>query len=243
MLEEVQEAAASGIALRWIVPKNSSIGDQVAIFILPDGFVAMGRIEESPSKATFGNKDAYASQVGQIALSRNPISVERAAKAIPNWRWLTYPRSYTTLDPILADKVLALLTERSQSRSKPLLKSPPGDKDSAQDLSAFEGIAREVRVIMRNRSEKLRVEALSRAKGKCQSCGIDFSRVLAGKGVKVLQVHHIRQISLESEPVITSIEDLAVLCANCHALVHLDPKSAMPVKQLRALLRSEGRGA
>lgn len=96
-----------------------------------------------------------------------------------------------------------------------------------------EGIARESVVLSRSRSSALRREALRRSGGVCEGCGVDFSLVLNGRGLRALQVHHRRQLALRDAPEATSLGDLAVVCANCHAIIHTDPKEAMPVETLR----------
>lgn len=103
--------------------------------------------------------------------------------------------------------------------------------------SALEGMAREFSVLTRTRSAPLRRAALEASHGVCEVCETDYSRVMDGAGIRVLQVHHKRQMSLMSVPAKTSLPDLAVLCANCHVLIHLNPKRAMSVTQLRKKLR------
>lgn len=56
-------------------------------------------------------------------------------------------------------------------------------------------------------------------------------------GVHVLQVHHRRQLAASKAPRVTSLKDLAVVCANCHALIHMDPKRALKVETLRSRLQ------
>lgn len=108
------------------------------------------------------------------------------------------------------------------------------DSDTFQDDAvALEGIARETTVITRSRSERLRRAARERAQGICEACDTDFSRILGGLGKRVLQVHHRQQLSLAEVPPFNSIEDLAVVCANCHLMIHADRERAMPVEELR----------
>jgi predicted HNH restriction endonuclease len=64
--------------------------------------------------------------------------------------------------------------------------------------------------------------------------------VLDGRGVRVLQVHHRKQLSAREAPSITKLGDLAVVCANCHLLLHLDPKNALKVEKLREMLEADG---
>lgn len=97
-----------------------------------------------------------------------------------------------------------------------------------------EGIARESVVLSRSRSAILRREALRVSGGTCACCGVDFSQVLNGRGLRALQVHHIRQLALRETPEATTLSDLAVVCANCHAIIHTDLKVAMKVEELKA---------
>jgi hypothetical protein len=103
-------------------------------------------------------------------------------------------------------------------------------------VAAVEGVTREVRILSRGRNSALRNEAVARANGMCSACGIDFRLILGGRGVCVLQVHHRLQLALSDLPRVTRLEDLAVLCANCHALIHSDRGQAITVEALRALL-------
>jgi len=106
-----------------------------------------------------------------------------------------------------------------------------------------EGIARESIVLSRTRSATLRREALRLSRGVCEGCGVDFSLVLNGRGLRALQVHHKKQLALRETPEATSLTDLAVVCANCHAIIHTDPKEAMPVEMLAEAWRGVGENA
>lgn len=104
---------------------------------------------------------------------------------------------------------------------------------------AIECLCTETVSYVRGRSRQLRDLALQNARGICEVCRVNFGRVFGGKGVRVLQVHHRKQLSATDSPRVTRLRDLAVLCANCHLLIHMDPDRAMPVEQLRRILRRE----
>lgn len=106
----------------------------------------------------------------------------------------------------------------------------------SQRTSALEGIAREGTVLARSRNATLRAHALSHAAGICEACEVDFSKKFGGRGPRLLQVHHRRQMAVEKVPRVTSLRDLAVLCANCHMLVHVDPKRALTIRQVKKLI-------
>lgn len=55
----------------------------------------------------------------------------------------------------------------------------------------------------------------------CEKCGFDFSRKYGVRGSDFIEAHHTKAISqrIKNEP--TRIEDLVMLCSNCHRIVHL----------------------
>ena len=116
-----------------------------------------------------------------------------------------------------------------------------GGPDASPAQSALEGRQHEYSAISRSRNGALRLAALQAAKGTCAVCAMDFSSVLGGIGSAVLEVHHRKQLSSYDVPTVTSIDDLAVVCSNCHALIHSDAKTAFTVEALRALLSGESK--
>jgi 5-methylcytosine-specific restriction protein A len=103
-------------------------------------------------------------------------------------------------------------------------------------IEALEGQLIERRIMTRGRNAPLRQKALAMSDGKCEACGTNFGMLLGGRGWRVLQVHHRNQLSDLSEPTITKTEDLAVVCANCHLLIHADRAAPLPLEALRAQL-------
>lgn len=108
--------------------------------------------------------------------------------------------------------------------------------ENTGQTEAMEGLVREVTTLSRERNGALRHAALERAQGICEVCDTDFSKVLDGMGVRALQVHHRNQLALEDIPRLTRLEDLAVVCANCHALIHMNTKHSLTVEKLREML-------
>lgn len=122
--------------------------------------------------------------------------------------------------------------------TRPRRSKPPGSAPTPDEVeSAIEGTMTEARYWRRSRSTKLRDSAFAKARGMCCVCDTDFSKVLDGRGVRVLQVHHRKQLSSRTTPSPTKVDELAVVCANCHMLLHLNPDEALDVGELRAMLR------
>jgi 5-methylcytosine-specific restriction protein A len=75
---------------------------------------------------------------------------------------------------------------------------------------------------------------------RCQVCDINFAERYGALGEGFIEAHHLRPIALleEGKPISYDIaEDFAVLCANCHRMIHrtVDPSD---VAALRALFRA-----
>ncbi|UVM53161.1 HNH endonuclease [Pseudomonas sp. B21-015] len=57
---------------------------------------------------------------------------------------------------------------------------------------------------------------------ECEACAIDFFAVYGEAGFRVIECHHQIPLSHENHKGKTKLEDLALLCANCHRLAHSD---------------------
>ena len=136
------------------------------------------------------------------------------------------------IDPLTEEDV-ARIERATGGKSKP--QSPP----RIGDESDIEGLKIEILSIKTQRSRVLRDIAFAASKNTCAVCGRDFSELLAGRGIRVLQVHHREQLSLRDEPAVTTLDDLVVVCANCHLLLHLDSQKTLSVDELRRLLKND----
>lgn len=55
---------------------------------------------------------------------------------------------------------------------------------------------------------------------RCEACRFDFSAVYGAIGEGFCEVHHLAPLSASAAPVKTTLADLAVLCSNCHRIIH-----------------------
>ncbi|MFT4086450.1 MAG: HNH endonuclease [Gordonia sp. (in: high G+C Gram-positive bacteria)] len=112
------------------------------------------------------------------------------------------------------------------------------DDDDAS-ASAFEGaVARRI-VAHRERDPKLRRKKIAQSRQdrgsiSCETCGFDFEETYGELGHGYTHVHHIVPLHV-SGPVITDLDDLVLVCANCHAMVHRRKPWMMP-EEMRELL-------
>lgn len=98
-----------------------------------------------------------------------------------------------------------------------------------EEMSSFEGWKRLAFVRHRSRERHLRLAKLKAARrannGRllCEvpNCGFDFLKRYGDLGDGYAQVHHKRPLSeMPDEGAETTLSDLAVVCANCHAMIH-----------------------
>ena len=59
----------------------------------------------------------------------------------------------------------------------------------------------------------------------CEVCGVEFSQVYGDRGSQFIEAHHRMPLANlgKSESATTSIEQLAMVCANCHRMLHRNP--------------------
>lgn len=100
---------------------------------------------------------------------------------------------------------------------------------SDSELEGFEGKWRSRFVVHRQRESKLRLgkirDALRRDHGKliCEvpGCRFDFGARYGEIGMGYAQVHHLKPLnSVSRKGVRTKLTDLAIVRANCHAMIH-----------------------
>jgi len=97
--------------------------------------------------------------------------------------------------------------------------------DVDQSKSIQEGNPRLVAHFRRERNAaivKSKKTTVLKATGKlcCEVCGFDFKKVYGDLGDGFCEVHHIRPLSKSDGEVKTELKDLAIICSNCHRIIH-----------------------
>ncbi len=97
----------------------------------------------------------------------------------------------------------------------------------------------------RERNPKLRQRKIDsvRAQGRplcCESCDFDFSQFYGERGHGYIECHHVEPLHVGGEGP-RSIRDLALLCSNCHRMIHARPPWPSPA-ELRELIRVQREG-
>lgn len=86
------------------------------------------------------------------------------------------------------------------------------------------------------RNPKLREEAIRTYGYNCVVCNFNFEDTYGGFGVGYIEVHHLELLSvIKSERTLTT-KDVAVVCANCHRVLHRNGKEPMPLIELKRVI-------
>jgi len=103
----------------------------------------------------------------------------------------------------------------------------PVSESDLDEFEAWEGraVATLVRRLERNRALRERKLTSIEASGldlACEACGFVFENAYGSRGERYIEIHHLQPLSVAGHSK-TALEDLALLCANCHRMVHRLP--------------------
>jgi len=70
---------------------------------------------------------------------------------------------------------------------------------------------------------------------RCQVCGFSFAEKYGSRGGKFIEAHHLIPLARLQRARETKIADIALVCANCHRMLH-NGNGSLTLEQLRALL-------
>jgi len=73
---------------------------------------------------------------------------------------------------------------------------------------------------------------------ECEACRFDFERNYGEFGKGYMECHHLKPISALSAPERTRLDDLALICANCHRIIHR-PSVWLTIPQLKAAISAQ----
>jgi hypothetical protein len=113
------------------------------------------------------------------------------------------------------------------------------DTEEASAYREGKRATRETNFFVRNR--KLVADAKSFYGTKCMVCEFDFRTKYGQLGTGFIECHHKFELSANWERK-TMIEDVAVLCANCHRMIHVSPNRMPTIEQLREIIEIARKG-
>jgi len=142
------------------------------------------------------------------------------------------------------EAVLASLTEQGFANAD--------IKDAVEkDLSGIinEGALDRRTIDQRQRSDKLRKAAINEFKRAhsnkvfCEVCKFDFSEVYGRHGEGYIEVHHKKpvhrmDIAGDRSRLQDALKRVALICANCHRMVHREKGKMLSISKLKKIIRT-----
>ncbi|MGY5630868.1 HNH endonuclease [Streptomyces sp. UC1A3] len=188
-------------------------------------------------------------------LFRNPNGVARKTVDITS-RHPDYqgkPTNGNALDVEVMNDFLARPTEMMEVAQRIRegldtgdLQDLPSDAEEEDDYSAPEGRLLFRRHKSRERDKRLRkrkIDAVLRQGRRlaCEACDFDFEVTYGPRGAGYIECHHIVPLHEAGEGR-TKLSDLALICANCHRMIHRRAPWPTP-SDLRVLIQKSRDGA
>jgi hypothetical protein len=105
-------------------------------------------------------------------------------------------------------------------------------QEKANTEDALEGGLLKKEILFRIRNRGLIEQKKVASDYCCEVCGFNFERWYGADGHKFIVAHHIEPLGHRKRNTRTRLEDIALVCANCHAMVHRR-NPPIPIKRLR----------
>jgi len=136
-----------------------------------------------------------------------------------------------TMRPELANALIETNLVRPETDGLELI---PDVDIHASSFSAVEGRTKLVLHIIRERNRSLvTAKKASVDSPVCEVCGFDS---MATYGEDYFEIHHLTPLAALTEDSETTLDDLAIVCANCHRIIHLH-SPPVTIAELRKRLR------
>lgn len=103
--------------------------------------------------------------------------------------------------------------------------------EGKERLRLHRSLERSKKLVKRKKQQVLQ----SSGKLACEVCDFDFAAVYGLIGEGFAECHHTELLSSTRQERKTKLSDLAVVCANCHRILHRKPNCTVP--ELRELVR------
>ncbi len=121
----------------------------------------------------------------------------------------------------------------------------PLGADMTEDIDSEVAEAQEGRVLTRlhrarERSRKLaeqkKAQALKAGRGiRCEVCDFDYEEKYGERGMGYMEVHHLKPLHTLAADTTTKLDDLALVCADCHRMIHAK-RPWLTLEELRGII-------
>jgi 5-methylcytosine-specific restriction protein A len=168
------------------------------------------------------NEDAHLIPVAQRFLLEVPAKTRRTDRGFIGERFWFYPETSPNYTKFLESFRLMMRGGRI-----------PTVRTSEEQAAYEEGQRYLVETMVSARHHKLTAAAKAKQKYNCQACGFNFENFYGKIGEGFAEAHH--KVAISSGRRTSTIDDIDVLCANCHRMVHRG-NPPIPIERLRKMI-------
>jgi predicted HNH restriction endonuclease len=124
------------------------------------------------------------------------------------------------------------------SQVKLILKEEKRAQEINNNLEVSEGDKYKAEVTFRKRNRAIIEAKKLNSNGNCEACGFNYSNFYNGLTNNHLVAHHLYPIALQEKVRITKLEDIVLVCSNCHTAIH-SQNPPMGIKDLRNKIKNK----
>jgi len=138
-----------------------------------------------------------------------------------------------------ADQTTVLKLEGERLRK--ILEMEHQTIEKIQAIEAKEGERYKSEATFRTRNRTLIEMKKANSDYRCEVCGMNFKEVYGDIGEKYIIAHHVNPIGSRKNASKTTLDGIALVCANCHDMLHrTDPP--MSISELRSRIKHQTEG-
>jgi len=172
-------------------------------------------------------EDAHLVPVTQRFMLEVPAKTRRTDKGYIGERFWFYPDTSPNYEKFLESFRLMMC-----GGDLPKLRSP-------EEQAAYEeGQQHTIEMVVSARNPKVSADAKARSNFTCEACEFNFKDFYGIIGSKFAEAHH--KIPINAGTRTTTIDDIDVLCANCHRMVHKE-SPPISIERLRKMIEENRR--
>lgn len=235
------------IFISWTCGKNKQIkkGDKVFFIKLgvePRGIFAFGIVEKgSYENANWLGQKALMADVELIQIFDPekpifPINMLKSEPPFSQMHWSTRSSGVRIPSEIAIELEKAFIAPKNKNSIEEIIEEDLKLQKIEEEF--FEGIKKEKYTSFYERNLKLRIAAIKLHGTRCMVCDFDFEEKYGAHGLGYIEVHHLRPVS--SLTALTSIDpkkDMAVVCSNCHRMLHRKRGKVLSLSELKILIK------
>jgi putative restriction endonuclease len=104
----------------------------------------------------------------------------------------------------------------------------------------LEGGKKKIYTTTYERNKKLRNDAIAIHGYTCKVCDFNFKEVYGLVGEGYIHVHHLKPVSSNNKKTTVDVHnDLVVVCANCHSMIHRKKNTLLSIDELKKMMRKK----